>query len=370
MTSVDINNNNNNNNNSNIIESKLIGHKDTVLCISSHNKKEIIASGSDDCTVRIWDLNTNKSIQSIVDGFQGNPVNNVCFDQDFTLYCSYDNIIVSFDLRQPNVILKEFNTQYKFNTEEINQLSFDSKYQYLAACDDSGQTKIIDVTKNKLVESLNKKHTNIATGCVFRPNSKNELITSSMDFSIIHWDFLKAKVLHRDTFKEGSLPQNISKSQQQQQQQQQETTEPNRMLNPPFVTSVDCSNNSKYVAISMGDGTIVINEISSFKQYLKINSVHKSSIQQVHYPKYLENNYQRLISFGNYDKKIVVWDVSEDMNTKVSSSLLSNDEKNNERIKTWLEHSEKINCLTTSNLKNNAIFVADLSNDLKLLSIQ
>ncbi|EGC34143.1 hypothetical protein DICPUDRAFT_153694 [Dictyostelium purpureum] len=368
---------------SKIIEKKLNGHKDTVLSVACHNKQEICSTGSDDCTVRIWDLKSNKTIKCIgKEAFNDNPINNVCFDDDYLLYCSYDNIILSFDLRQPNIILKQFYKQYKYNNSEINQLNFDSKFQYLGACDDSGQTKIIDLQKDKLAETLSKKHLNICSSVVFKPNSKNELITGSMDFSIIHWDFLKSKVLHRESFnppipltKNKNKKDNNSNNGDDGDNDCSQPATTNQMLNPPFVNSIDISNNSKHVSVGLGNGDLIINEISSFKQYLKINCAHKSSISQVQYPKYLENNYDTLITVGNYDKKIILWDVSEECNERVSKLPISDDQNNpidnnNERIKLWTTHSEKINCLTTSPIINNNIFIADISNDLSILSVQ
>eukprot|EP01133_Synstelium_polycarpum_P014482 gene14482-17086_t len=141
-----------------------------------------MASGSDDATVRIWDLEKRQAIKCVAD----------------------------------------------FN----------------AACDDSGQTKIIEVAKKKLYDTLAKKHTNGCSSVMFRPQSKNELLTGSMDYSIIHWDYLKGKLLHREFFQATTTPVAGDGVTQQQ------------ILNPPFVHSIDVSATGKHVAIGLGNADV------------------------------------------------------------------------------------------------------------------
>eukprot|EP01132_Coremiostelium_polycephalum_P009070 gene9070-11109_t len=337
-----------------LVECKLKGHRDSVTFVTSRDK--VLASSSSDSTVRLWDTDTNKSIRCIKGFGTDSVVNSICFDENAqSIYCAHENKISVFDLRQPSIVLTEIVHQYQYNLEEINQIGFDSKYQYLGSCDDSGQIKIIDVQKKKLYETLAKKHTNICSSMVFRPNSKNELLSGSMDFSVIHWDFLKCKVLHRENFKDVKTSQSTTESK-------------NQTLNPPFVNSIDISNNGKYVSIGTGDGQILVNEISSFKQYVSIPQAHSSSISLVHYPKYENNdNSKSLFSCGGYDSKIYLWDISEETNQK-ALAIQDQDESKNSRVKLWTQHHSKINWITTSSLSQN-LYIADITNDITLLSI-
>jgi len=366
-----------------LIETKLSGHKDSIIYVDAHKTKEILASSSDDGTVRLWDLKTNTTIKTIDSFNTESPAISLCFDNDYLLYCSQDTNIVCFDIRNPSEIIKDSTKQYKYNSEPINQLAFDSKYQYLGSCDDSGQIKIIDISKNKLTETLSKKHTNICSSIAFRPNSKNELISGSMDYTMIHWDFLKSRIFHKESFQ----PPTVNKKQQQQDEEQ--PLQASQLLNPPFVNSVDVSSNGKYVAAGIGNGSLLINEISSFKQYVKITGAHRSSISQVHYPRYnaTTENYKQLISIGNKDKRIMMWDVSEEKNSKVEEMLKSSNTNTanvteqdhltmdmpdyvKERLLINVLHSTGINYITTSPLISNTIYIGDVSNDLVVLNIQ
>ena len=55
-----------------VYRDRLKGHKDTVNSLSI--SENILASGSDDTTVRLWDLRTQKGIRM---GRMGAPVDNV-----------------------------------------------------------------------------------------------------------------------------------------------------------------------------------------------------------------------------------------------------------------------------------------------------
>ncbi|EGG23113.1 WD40 repeat-containing protein [Cavenderia fasciculata] len=313
-----------------LIETKLKGHKDSVVTIALHKSQPLLASGSDDCTVRIWDTNKNTSIKYHL------------------IYCAHGTMISSYDLRNTSIILKEKSTQYQFNNEEINQLAFDPKYLYLAACDDSGQTKIIDINKKKLYDTLAKKHTNVCSSVVFRPNSKNDLLTGSMDYSIIHWEYLKGKVLHRQSFGSASLL-NPKKS----SSDDQEEAKSNQILNPPMVNSIDITQDGRLVSAGIGNGNIVINEISSFRQHLLIEEAHTAPISQVHFPLFSQDI---LLSTAS-DSKLKFWDINNN-NQKL---------ENEDRVKLWTNYHSKINWMTST--KDSKLYIGDVSNDITLLTI-
>lgn len=80
-------------------------------------------------------------------------------------------------MRRPEIVLKEASTIFDHNSEEINQVSIlcyifylVSKFlkvvvsqdgKYLAACDDSGEAKIIDIEQGKLAHTLARRHKNV-----------------------------------------------------------------------------------------------------------------------------------------------------------------------------------------------------------------
>ena len=85
-----------------VYRSRLKGHADTVNSLSIHNN--ILASGSDDTTIRLWDLRTHTGIRM---GRLGQPVQNVrlCGEK---ILCTAEATLAVFDLRVPDIILEEF----------------------------------------------------------------------------------------------------------------------------------------------------------------------------------------------------------------------------------------------------------------------
>ncbi|KYR02684.1 WD40 repeat-containing protein [Tieghemostelium lacteum] len=344
-------------------ETKLVGHKDSILCVATHSTKEIIATSSEDSTARIWDTKTNKTIQCI-QPFKDTAITNITFDSDNFVYCSHNNTISVFDLRQPSIIIRNISHQYTYNKEEINQITFDSRYQYLAACDDSGQIKVIDVEKKKLQETLEKKHSNICSSVAFRHGVKNELLSGAMDCFLVRWNFIKGRPIFAETFNPLAKPKKPQPGQPLEQKQ---------ILNPPFVNSIDVSSDGKYVSVAIGNGELTCLDISTFQPYVKIETAHLSNISLVHYPKFEKpSNSNSIFSVGGHDKSIKLWDISPEMNQAYQNESIFKkaDEEidNSKRIKLYTQHHSKLNWITTSTF-NHSLYIADTSNDLTVLSI-
>lgn len=82
----------------------LYGHTDGVNCLTYWNT--IAASGSDDHTVRLWDL-VNNSCISVLDGVFDKRITSICHNPRMTkqLYVACGNKILEFDLRNlPSVV--------------------------------------------------------------------------------------------------------------------------------------------------------------------------------------------------------------------------------------------------------------------------
>ncbi len=81
--------------------------------------------------------------------------------------------IFVYDLRKEAIVLAEA-TRVSVNTDEINQLAFHPKGQFVASCDDSGAVKLIDPIQHTVVRTLKGRHTNICSGVAFRAKSGHE----------------------------------------------------------------------------------------------------------------------------------------------------------------------------------------------------
>ena len=115
------------------------GHKDSVNCILSHPLG--LFSGSEDRTVRQWDLRQQRSVKCL----KGDIYDEVsCLsaypDNDYLLCVGCDTAVLLYDIRNTEAILNEAKTSITMNMDCVNRIqpvkAKDSTY--LAICDDKG----------------------------------------------------------------------------------------------------------------------------------------------------------------------------------------------------------------------------------------
>jgi WD40 repeat protein len=85
---------------------------------------------------------------------------------------------------------------YSFNSEEINQVAVNHKGTFLAAADDSGEIKVINLQNHKLFKTLQGVHSNICSSAVFHPRRPWEVVSGGLDSKIVKWDFSRGRPLH------------------------------------------------------------------------------------------------------------------------------------------------------------------------------
>ena len=112
------------------------------------------------------------------------------------------------------------------STVTNHQIVSNTQGNYLAACDDSGEVKIIDIEKNTVSKTLRRQHSNVKLyhecflifhlvmyNCKISSDKTNRkyafevihhlrisVFTGGMDSIVIHWDFTKLKVIKQYEF--------------------------------------------------------------------------------------------------------------------------------------------------------------------------
>jgi WD40 repeat protein len=77
------------------------------------------------------------------------------------------------------VVLRESTAVMDFNTDEINQIRVNEKGAFVAACDDSGEIKVMDVRKGHALFKTLRGHDNICASIVFRPRTSWDLLSGT-----------------------------------------------------------------------------------------------------------------------------------------------------------------------------------------------
>ena len=92
-----------------MIFAPLYGHSDGVNCVTFWNT--VAASGSDDHTVRIWDL-VNERCEQVLEGYFEKRIVSICHNPRTTkqLFVACGNSILEFDVRNLNGVVSSFTT--------------------------------------------------------------------------------------------------------------------------------------------------------------------------------------------------------------------------------------------------------------------
>ena len=262
------------------------GHEETVLCIDT-SKDGTIVTGGEEGEVCVWD-STGTLIAK--HQYPEGDVSSICIsrlhpDRIF-LACGTDILVVE----QRN--FKEPKKTLQFNTEDINQIALNEKEDFLAACDDSGLVKIINI-HNSCVQKTLRKHSNICATVCFRPKITKDLLSGGLDCNFIHWDFTRGRCSR------------IINMNELQEDQEAPTT---YMFNPPFVHSISVSSNNKYIACGVENGAIQLFDNSRrYIEHLCHLKHHTKGVSQVHFSRDAPFT---LVSGGN-DGKVLIWDMEE-----------------------------------------------------------
>lgn len=154
------------------------GHSSSVLCLNV-NTEGLVASGAERGELALWDGGGTPAGQLQIP--EADDVTSVVFSPQCPtrLYTSHGETISLLDVRS----LKEPVEHFHVNEEEINCLAVNETDSFLAAADDSGAIKIMDLEKKKAIRSL--RHSNICSSVVFRPQRPQSLVSCGLDMQVI-----------------------------------------------------------------------------------------------------------------------------------------------------------------------------------------
>ncbi|KAI2497852.1 hypothetical protein MHU86_16635 [Fragilaria crotonensis] len=183
-----------------IVSFVLKGHKSSVNCLDYRNN--LLLSGSDDQTARIWDVRTSKTclclrttgeVTSVAfAGPQGKEDNvnltGLPFAKNTSVFLSVENAVLEYDLRQAEVPVinhatRDLTEELKTD-DEVNQLCV-SKNRLLAAADDSGTVRIWDGAHTRVLQP-ESEHPFLMTSCCYR--SGDQLASGGTNCTVYLWD--------------------------------------------------------------------------------------------------------------------------------------------------------------------------------------
>jgi small GTP-binding protein len=174
-------------NNGKLIRS-LEGHSSSVNSVAFSPDGKTLASGSDDNTIKIWDVNNGKLIRSL-EG-HSSSVWSVAFSPDGKTLASAsnDNTIKIWDVNNGKLI-----RSLEGHSNSVRSVAFSPAGKCLASGSSDNTIKIWDVNNGKLIRSF-EGHSNSVWSVAFSPDGKT-LASDSDDNTIKIWDVNNGKLI-------------------------------------------------------------------------------------------------------------------------------------------------------------------------------
>eukprot|EP01038_Epipyxis_sp_PR26KG_P008651 gene8651-11694_t len=364
---------------------QFIGHKDVVNCLDYFDSNDlavdihsgaILASGSEDKTLRLWDIRSLKSIKCFHSCFN-TGIESVKFGyNNFLLYAASGNTIFSFDIRFEGILCKEpISTMSGF--DDINSITIHPKNGHMAVGDDSGSVVILPMLSNgKFCENnssfrhkrLSRVHSSIINIVQYKYSNPKFLVSGGFDCKLCNWDTSTCRSKNITDFT--GMNQNIPSSSEM-------NDSPNQVFNPPFVHALNYLYNDNLLACALGDGSLAVLDTVNYEIISKVEDHNGMSTVL-----FAAND---LIITGGVDQVIRCWQIhlidgedeciatkaSKKSKTKAENLTLTSTNVNCE-LKWEINHHSKLNAIIAPKLFSSSnetpFFVCDTTSNITMIA--
>ncbi|KAK8793979.1 hypothetical protein WA171_003106, partial [Blastocystis sp. BT1] len=171
----------------------LYGHNDGVNCLTYWNT--IAASGSDDHTVRLWDLRTMGCI-NILDGFFNKRIVSICHNPRMMqqLFVACGNQVLEFDLRNLATVVSSYEPEDDSPSTTINCMCIDPEGYFVGTCNSNGNIDIFNVYTHEPTRMMNFDRT--VNNIAFYRQGKNVSLMASGDLTTLYNYSMTGEKLH------------------------------------------------------------------------------------------------------------------------------------------------------------------------------
>ncbi|KAJ3410870.1 WD repeat-containing protein 53 [Chytridiales sp. JEL 0842] len=281
----------------------LSGHKDQVTCLRlSSQQTRILASGSDDTSIRVWDVEVRKCTTGII-GLP-DPITSLAWASPHVLFASSGRHVYGFDIRAMAPVMNSNAAIFKSteSADEINSIDIHQKEtHWLARGDDTGAVDVIDIRANKTMKKMRTYHANICNFVTFRPKRRWELWSGGMDYRILQHNVSNGAATA--TFDLEDIPVDESET---------EATSNRQKINPLFVYAGAFSDDGNTFVSGIGDGSLCfISQLNRKLEATKLEA-HVWSTTAIDFTKSTNASQPQSVVSGGLDGSIFWWEKGVD----------------------------------------------------------
>ena len=293
----------------------LEGHTGRVRSVSFSPDGTLLASGSDDVSIKLWDVASRQNITTLTEENSDRAsFLSVSFSPDGTLLASgsWGTVLLWDVAKRQNV------ASLKGHRDWVRSVSFSPDGTLLASGSDDVSIKLWDVAKRQNITTLRgiRNYRNSVLSVSFSPDGKT-LASGSGDRTVELWDGEVATRRNLATL-EGHTG---------------------------WVNSVSFSPNGTLLASSSADGTVKLWDVA--KRQNVANFGNTSQVQSVSF-----SSDQTILASGLEDGTIALWDVSEWMEPSKQKQRVTSDEQAQPETLTATDTEQTAHSLTKASGDN------------------
>lgn len=164
----------------------LYGHTDVILCVATQPASNLLASSSPDGTICLWDTESGLPIRTLVGYIK--PVTAIAFGRDpaTLISCSGDHLVRVWHLSDTAANKATCRTTLAGHTNRIWSVAIHPHGSLAASAGEDRSIHLWDIAGGRLLQRLNG-HKHMITTVAFHPNGKT-LASGSLDQSCGLWE--------------------------------------------------------------------------------------------------------------------------------------------------------------------------------------
>ncbi|XP_072263742.1 WD repeat-containing protein 53 isoform X2 [Pyxicephalus adspersus] len=337
------------------------GHSNAVISLAI-SKERTVASGAECGELTLWSEQGHPIEKLHFNG--GDDVTGIIFSPTSStkLYASHGETVSVLDTRD----FREPVESFSVNKEEINCISVNELDSLLAAADDSGTVKILDLQAKKVCRTL-QRHTNICSSVAFRPNRPQSLVSCGLDMQVMLWNMQKTRPLWITNL------QHLAQDDEDMDNHQS----PGQLFNPPLAHSLSVSSCGNVFCCGSEDGKIRFFRISGTRfEEEQCFKAHTQGVSQVSF--FGQDSGQTFLLSGGNDGKVCLWDFSKETTQPQKQKPHSRKAKMRQMAeavprvssKLCIDHGEKVNWILGAELQGaKVVLVADPSSSISMYQL-